>query len=63
MQTPKQKEDPYILVEFNGTRKAILKEKLPEAQKMEAQMQEAARRAGYPEQEIKDMFTLRIVKE
>ena len=63
MQTPKQKEDPYILVEFNGTRKAILKEKLPEARKMETQMQEAARRAGYPEQEIKDMFTLRIVKE
>jgi alkylhydroperoxidase/carboxymuconolactone decarboxylase family protein YurZ len=52
-----------IVVEFNGTRKAILKEKLPEARQMEAHMQAAARKAGMPEQEIKEMFTLRIVEE
>ena len=63
MQTPTPKESPTILVEFGGTRKEILKEKLPQAQEMEAYMQATARKAGLPEQEIEEMYTLRIVKD
>ena len=40
----------WVLVEFNGTRKTILREKLPEAQKMAEEMYDLAIRAGYPEQ-------------
>ena len=58
-----QDSSKWITVEFDGARKSILKEKLPEAQKMEAEMQAAARKAGIPEQEIAESFTLRIVKD
>jgi hypothetical protein len=63
MQNDPSRQDLHILVEFNGTRKSILRAKLPEARQMEAHMQELARKAGYPEQEIKEQFTLRIVEE
>ena len=63
MQTPIPKDDPYILVEFNGTRKAILKEKLPEAQQMAAEMQALALKAGYPQEEAEKLYTLKIVKD
>ena len=56
-------KNPYVLVEFNGTRKAILREKLPEARKMEAYMQDASRKAGTPPQEIAEQFTLRILED
>ena len=51
----------WVLAEFNGTRKTILREKLPEAEKMAGEMYDLAIRAGYPEQYAKDHFTLRIV--
>lgn len=56
-------DDPYVLVEFNGTRMAILKENWSEAKQMEAYMQDAARRAGISELEIMCKFTLRIVTD
>lgn len=59
----KENKDPYMLVEFGGTRKVILREKLSKARETEAYMQEMARKAGYSEQRIKEQFTLRIVEE
>ena len=59
----KQTSGEWVTVEFNGERKQILREKLPEAQQMAAHMQEAARREGYPEERIKEEFTLRIAEE
>lgn len=63
MQTPNTKEDPYILVEFSGTRKAIRKDKLPEAQQMADEMYDLAIKAGYTEKMAREMYTLRIVKD
>lgn len=62
MQTPQPTQE-MIVVEFNGTKKRILKDRLQEARQMEAQMQSAARKTGVSEQEIKEMFTLRIMEE
>lgn len=56
-------EMEWVLVEFNGTRKTILREKLPEAEKMAEEMYDLAIRAGCPEQYAKDHFALRIVAE
>ena len=53
----------WVLAEFNGTRKTILREKLPEAEKMAEEMYDLAIRAGYPEQYAKDHFALRMVAE
>ena len=53
----------WVLVEFNGTRKTILREKLPEAEKMAEGMYHQAIRGGYPEQYAKYHFALRIVAE
>ncbi len=53
----------WLLVEFNGTRKTVLREKLPEAEKMAEEMYDLAIKAGYSEQYAKDHFTLRIVAE
>lgn len=53
----------WILVEFNGTQKTILQEKLPEAEKMAEEMYDLAIKAGYSEQYAKDHFTLRVVAE
>ena len=50
-----------VLVEFNGMRKTILREKLLEAKKMADEMYDLAIKAGYSEQYAKDHFTLRIV--
>lgn len=63
MQNENSKKDPYILVEFGGTRKPILREKLPEAKQMEQHMQALARKAGKSPEEIKQQFTLQIVEE
>lgn len=52
-----------VMVEFNGTRKTILREKLPEAEKMAKEMYNLAIKAGYPEEYAKEHFTLRIVKD
>ena len=52
-----------ITVEFNGTRKSILEEKLPEAQKMAEELYNAALRAGYPETYAKGHFTIQIIKD
>ena len=53
----------WILVEFNGTRKTILREKLPEAEKMAEELYNLAIKAGYTEQYAEDHFTLRVVKD
>ena len=53
----------WITVEFGGTRKSILREKLPEAREMEAYMQATARKAGISEKRIEELYTLRIVKD
>ena len=63
MQTPNLKEDPYILVEFAGTRKLILKEKLQEAEAMAEHMRQWAAKAGLSPKEIEQMYTLKIVKD
>lgn len=60
METSGQK---YITVEFNGTRKEILAEKLPAAREMESIMQAAARKSGIPQEEIHRLYTLRIVTD
>ena len=59
----KEHKDLYILVEFGGTRKVILREKLSKARETEAYMQKMARKAGKSPEEIKQHFTLRIVEE
>ena len=56
-------QEKWIMVEFNGTRKSILKERLPDAQKMADEMYSLAIKAGYTEEYAKEHFTLRIVKD
>ena len=58
-----QDSNKWITVEFNGTRKSILKEKLPEAQQMAAEMQALARKSGMPEVQVQELFTLKTVKD
>ena len=58
-----QDNGKWIMVEFSGTRKSILKEKLPEAREMEALMQATARKVGISEKEIEELYTLRIVED
>ena len=57
-----QDNGKWIMVEFSGTRKSILKDKLPEAREMEALMQATARKFGISEEEIQKLYTLRIVE-
>lgn len=56
-------EQKMVTVEFNGTRKSILEEKLPEAQKMAEELYKAALKTGYPDSYAKEHFTLRIMKD
>ena len=56
-------DNSYILVEFAGARKWILKEKLSAAEDMAAHMRKWAAIAGNPQSEIEELYTLRIVKE
>jgi len=55
-------DNSYILVEFAGARKWILKEKLSEAGDMAAYILKWAAIARHPQSEIEEFYTLRIVK-
>ncbi|HBJ16633.1 MAG TPA: hypothetical protein DDY81_02150 [Clostridiales bacterium] len=53
----------WVMVELNGTQKRILREKLPETEKMVKEIYDLAIKTGYPEEYAKEHFTLRIVKD
>ena len=53
----------FVTVEFNGTRKSILEEKLQEAQMMAKELYDTSLKAGYPQSYAKEHFTLRIIQE
>ena len=63
METNNPHPDPYILIEFNGTQRAILREKLPEAEQMAADMRALAIKAGHTPEQAEQLFTLRIVRD
>lgn len=56
-------QQEMIMVEFNGTRKSILKSKLPEAQKMAEEMYNLAIQSGMAKEYAEEHFTLRIMKD
>ena len=58
-----QEQKQWITVEMGGTRKTILRDKLPEAQKMAEEMYALAIKAGYTEEMARKLYTLRIVKD
>lgn len=55
--------DKWILVEMGETRKAILADKLPDAQRMAEKMKKLAIEKGFTLEEAEAMFTLRIMEE